>query len=515
MATVFLELLTMASSMTTEFLRLVRRDWSHSILLQCLRSLLWQPPKTLNDIPYDVAFVLSHYLSVHDLCSLRATSKQLFNLLRDRSIWILVLRDILEVRPIPRLCLNLDEMNLDEIMTATLRLTTLDRKIRGVDPITTFTIIRSFEVIDLFPVPLPGGRHFVTLQDSERKLVVHDWDSNTLEEGRPLVSPSEHPIYHWRAVPVNSTAINVVVVSLEELDEHDFHSRPLLRSHFSVYYCEADKGSFERIDYFSMDVEICALFFDATHLAILWDDPDDAQFAYIRMHAKGLHTSSMRLTDPHHPRRGSITVISPGYFIVAERTFHRMFALPDMHPVASTHLADASVYHPSIWRTIQGGDCLRTPLVTLLQLGDPLSNDRPPPQFIVWTGRYRHITTLSCPSGTDVAYDVDRQLMWPDVPYSKGRDEASILGRFSGVHYLPDRLVRLFSLPVTHTESRGLMRLGAAPSSHHIQVTNLVCPGLLDNEFIHHLSYDEESGRLYITYEDKTTPDRRIVLGHL
>ncbi|KAF9492398.1 hypothetical protein BDN71DRAFT_1451607 [Pleurotus eryngii] len=501
--------------MTTEVLRLVRLDWSHSILLRHLRSILWQPPKTLDDIPYDVAFVLSLYLSVQDLCSLRATSKRLFNLLQDRSIWLLVLRDILEVRPIPRLCLSLDAMELDEIMTATLRLTTLDRKIRGVDPIATFTISRSFEVIDLFPVPLPGGRHFVTLQDSERKLVVHDWDAITLEEGRPLVSPSKHPICFWRAVPVSSTAINVVVVSLEELDERDFHGRALPRSHFSIYCCEAHTGSFECIDYFSVNAEICALFFDTTHLAILWDDPDDAQFAYIRMYTKGLHTPFMRLTDPQYPRRGSITVLSRGYFIVAERAFHRMFALPVMHPVTGAHVADASVYHPSIWRTIQGGDCLRTPRVTSLQFGDPPSNGRPPPRFIVWTGRYRYITTLSSPDGSDVAYDVDSQLMWPDVPYSKGRDEVSILGKFSGVHCLPDRLIRLFSLPVTHTKSRGLMRLGAAPSSHHIQVTKLVCSGLLDNEFIHHLSYDEESGRLYVTYEDRTTPNRRIVLAHL
>ncbi|KAG9225510.1 hypothetical protein CCMSSC00406_0003013 [Pleurotus cornucopiae] len=408
-------------------------------------------------------------------------------------------------------------MNLDEIMTATLRLATLDRKLRGADPITTFTTTRSFEAIGLFPVPLPGGRHFVTLQDSERKLVVHDWDANTLEEGRPLVSPSEHPICFWRTVPVSSTAINVVVVSLEELDECDFHGRQLLLSHISIYRCDANRGTFAQIDYFSVNPQICALFFDTTHLAILWDDPDDGQFAYIRMYAKGLHTSIMRLKDPQCPRGGSITMISQRYFIVvnAGGTFHRMFTLPNVYPVACTHVADASVYRPSIWRTIQGGDCLRTPRVTSIQLENHPSSDRPPPQFIIWTGRFRYISTLSPPDGADVAYDVDGQHMWPDVPYSKGRDEVSILGRFSGVHYLPDRLVRLFSLPVTHAQSRGLIRLDAAPSSHHIQVTKLVCSGLLDNEFIHHLSYDEESGRLFIAYEDKTTPDRRIVLAYL
>ncbi|KAJ8689085.1 hypothetical protein PTI98_013148 [Pleurotus ostreatus] len=498
MTNIFLELLTMLSPMTTEFLSLVRWGWSHSFLLRYLRSILGQPPKTLNDVPYDVIFVLSHYLSVQDLCSLRATSKRLFNLLRDRSIWLLVLRDILEVRPIPRLCLSLDAMNLDEIMTATLRLATLDRKLRGADPITTFTTTRSLEANGLFPVPLPGGRHFVTLQDSERKLVVHEWAANTLEEGRPLVSPSEHPIYFWRAVPVSSTAINVVVVSLEELDECDFHGRQLLLSHISIYRCDANRGTFAQIDYFSVNPQICALFFDTTHLAILWDDPDDGQFAYIRMYAKGLHTSIMRLKDPQCPRGGSITMISQRYFIVvnAGGTFHRMFTLPDVYPVACTHVADASVYRPSIWRTIQGGDCLRTPRVTSIQLENHPSSDRPPPQFIIWTGRFRYISTLSPQMALTLHMMLMGNICGPTCPTA--REET-----------------KLFSLPVTHAQSRGLMRLDAAPSSHHIQVTKLVCSGLLDNEFIHHLSYDEESGCLFITYEDKTTPDRRIVLAYL
>ena len=147
--------------------------------------------------------------------------------MRDRSIWLLALRDILEVRPIPRLSFSLDEMDLDEIMTATLRLTTLDRKLRGVDQITTFKIARSFDADGLIPVPLPGGRHFLTLQNSERNLVVHDWDADTLTDGRLLMPPSEHLIYLWRAVPVSSTTVNVVVVSLEELEECDDRGEPL------------------------------------------------------------------------------------------------------------------------------------------------------------------------------------------------------------------------------------------------------------------------------------------------
>lgn len=147
--------------------------------------------------------------------------------MRDRSIWLLALRDILEVRPIPRLRFSLDEMDLHEIITATLRLTTLDRKIRGADPITAFTPYRSFDVSGLVPVPLPGGHQFVTLRDSKRELVVHNWNADTLGQGRLLVPASKYPIYLWRVVPVSSTAINVAIVSLEQLNERDGRGKPL------------------------------------------------------------------------------------------------------------------------------------------------------------------------------------------------------------------------------------------------------------------------------------------------
>ncbi|KAL4256362.1 F-box domain-containing protein [Pleurotus pulmonarius] len=514
MASMFRELLAMASSITTQFLRLTRLEWTRSIVLRHLKTILWQRPKTLNDMPYDVVFVLSYYLSVRDLCNLRETSTQLSSLVRDRSIWLLALRDILEVRPIPRLSFSLDEMDLDEIMTATLRLTTLDRKLRGVDQITTFKIARSFDADGLIPVPLPGGRHFLTLQNSERNLVVHDWGADTLRDGRLLIPPSEHPIYLWRAVPVSSTTVNVVVVSLEELEECDDLGEPLPRTHITIYQCNADEGTSKQIDYFSVNPKIWALFVDTTHLALLWDDPDDCQYTYIRMYTKGLQTDIMRLKDPQCPCRGSITMISQGHFIVVngDGALHRMFTLPSMRPIASTHVDDPSVYHPHIWRSVQGGDCLQTPRVTSLQ---PASSDSPPPKFIVWTGRCRHIMTLSSLDGADVSYNVDRQRMWPDAPFSVGDDETSSMGRFSGVHHLPDRSIRLFALPITYPTSRGPMRLDIAPSSLHIQVTELVCSSLLENEFIYELSYDEESGRLYIAYEDAITADRRIVLGHL
>ncbi|KDQ22689.1 hypothetical protein PLEOSDRAFT_163582 [Pleurotus ostreatus PC15] len=513
MASIFLELLAMASSITTQFLRLIRLEWTPSILLRHLKMILWQRPKTLNDMPYDVVFVLCHYLSVRDLCNLRETSTQLSGLVRDRLIWLLALRDILEVRPIPRLSFSLDEMDLDEVMTATLRLTTLDRKLRGVDQITTFKIARSFHADGLIPVPLPGGRHFLTLQNSERNLVVHDWDADTLTDGRLLMPPSEHPIYLWRAVPVSSTTVNVVVVSLEELEECDDRGEPLPRTHITIYHCNADEGTSKQIDYFSVNPKIWALFVDTTHLALLWDDPDDCQHAYIRMYTKGLQTDIMRLKDPKCPCRGSITMISQGYFIVVNGngTLHRMFTIPRMHPVASTHVADAPVYHPSIWRSVQGGDCLQTPRVASFQ---PTPSNGPPLEFIVWTGRCRHIMTLSSLDG-HVTYNVDRQRMWPDVPFSLGNDATSSMGRFSGVHHLPDKLIRLFALPITHPTSRGLMRLDIFPSSPHIQVTKLTCPGLLENEFVYELSYDEESGRLCLAYEDKITLDRRIVLVYL
>ncbi|KAL4256361.1 hypothetical protein AB1N83_011956 [Pleurotus pulmonarius] len=256
-------------------------------------------------MPYDVVFVISRYLSVRDLCNSRETSRQLSCLVRDRSVWLLALRDILEVRPIPRLSFSLDEMDLDEIMTATLRLTSLDRKIRGVDPITSFKIARSFDEDNLFSVPLPGGRHFVTLEDSSRKLVAHDWDADTLREGRLLVPPSAYPIYLWRAIPVGSTSTNVAVASLEEFEDHDGH-----RTHISIYHCDANKRTSELIDYLSVDTRIWTLFIDTIHLVILWNHPDRGQFAYIRLYGQGMHTSIISLKDHNCPQRGAISITS-------------------------------------------------------------------------------------------------------------------------------------------------------------------------------------------------------------
>ncbi|KDQ22677.1 hypothetical protein PLEOSDRAFT_1109777 [Pleurotus ostreatus PC15] len=513
MASIFLELLSMVSSVATQFLRLPRLEWTHSILLRHLKTILWQRPKTLNDVPYDVVFVLSHYLSVRDLCNLRETSKQLSSLVRDRSIWLLALRDILEVRPIPRLSFSLDEMDLDEIMTATLRLTTLDRKTRGADPIAAFTPCRSFDVSGLVPVPLPGGHQFVTLRDSKRELVVHNWNADILGQGRLLVPASKYPIYLWRVVPVSSTTINVAVVSLEQLNERDDRGKPLPRTHVSIYCCDANKGTFEQIDHFFVDTKIWTVFVDTIHLAILWNDWERGQFAYIRLYAKGLHAPVMSLKDP----KGSITVISRNYFIVVDDngTYTRIYKLPDVHPVYDAHVADASVHHSSVWSTVRPGDYFRTPRVASVVMGDPPY--QLPRKFVVWTGRKRFLATLSSSlDGADVAYNVDAQPMWPGFPFSGGCDEGSSMGNFSGVHCLTnERLVMLFGLPVTHASSRGLMRLDSTPCSDAIQVTQLICPGLQEAEFISQLAYDEESGRLFMTYNDRNTLQSRIVLAFL
>ncbi|KDQ22685.1 hypothetical protein PLEOSDRAFT_1109785 [Pleurotus ostreatus PC15] len=514
MTNLFLELLAMGLSITTELLRLMGLDWSHSILLRHLKTIPWQRPKTLSDMPYDVVLVISNYLSVRDLCNLRETSKQLSSLVQDRSIWLLALRDILEVRPIPRLSFSLDERDLDEVMTATLRLTTLDRKIRGVDPITTFRIARSFDEDLLFPVPLPGGRYFVILQDSERKLVVHDWDADTLREGRPLVPPSAHPIYLWRAIPVSSTAINIAVASLEDSKDH---VQSLQRTHISIYHCNADSGTSELIDYFSVDTKIWTLFIDTTHLAILWNHCDHGQFAYIRTYEQGTHTPIMSLKDPKCPQRGTITIISQGYFITAAGggVYTRLFTMPAMHPINGTHIADSPVYHPCIWSAAQGGDYLLNPRITPLLLGHSLSSKTPPPKFAVWAGR--HVTIYSLLDGADVRYDANSQHMCPDLPYYIGEDERSFMGEISGVHALSDRSLRLFALPVTHTTSFGLMRLGSAPSADAdgFQVTKLNCPDMREHEIIFELSFDEESGRLFMIYEDEKNLKSRIVLAHL
>ncbi len=217
------------------------------------------------------------------------------------------------------------------------------------------------------------------------------------------------------------------------------------------------------------------------------------------------------------PQKGSITIISRNYFIVIDDngTYTRIYKLPDTHPVYGAHVADASVHHPSVWSTVQSGDRFRTPRVASMVMGDPPY--QLPRKFVVWTGRNRFLATLSsCLDGAAVAYNIEARPMWPDMPSSVGCDEGSSMGNFSGVHCLiNERLVMLFGLPVTHALSRGLMRLDSTPSSDVIQVMRLICPGLQEAEFISQLAYDEESGRLFMTYNDRNTLQSRIVLAFL
>ena len=77
-----------------------------------------------------------------------------------------------------------------------------------------------------------------------------------------------------------------------------FSCAPRPRTHITIYHCNAYEGTSKQIDYFSVNPKIWALFVDTTHLALLWDDTENGQQAYIRMYTKGLQTDIMRLKDP-------------------------------------------------------------------------------------------------------------------------------------------------------------------------------------------------------------------------
>ncbi len=188
-----------------------------------------------------------------------------------------------------------------------------------------------------------------------------------------------------------------IFVVLVLLTRHTVLSRSSRhRTHISIYHCDADNGTSELIDYFSVDTKIWTLFIDTTHLVILWNHRDRGQFAYIRLYGQGIHTPIRTLISTYivlsliQPQRGAIAIISQGYFITATGggVYTRLFTMPAMHPINGTRVADSPVYHPCIWSAVQRGDYLLNPRITPLLLGDSLSSKTPPPKFSVWAGRH-------------------------------------------------------------------------------------------------------------------------------
>ncbi|KDQ26160.1 hypothetical protein PLEOSDRAFT_160747 [Pleurotus ostreatus PC15] len=487
----------------------------HTCLLRSLEALFWQRPKSLEDMPFDVIFSLSLHLSVKDLCALRATSRQLRHLVLNRLLWSIALRDILEIRPIPRLSYALDDMSLEELLKATIRLNALDKKNRGLDPDVKLIQISSIDV-GTAPVFVPGGRHFVTVQEPDDSFFIHDFGTSDLSAGRPFLPRFEHQVVYWRMVPVGATEFNIAVATLD-LESYAVGPTgyPLDRSYVHVFHYDIITNIWEEIDYFYIDARFQAFYFDSQLLAMMWCHVASSHSAYIRDYARHKGTPVLGLTGIDLTcSAGSIVILDQCHFVVAADEVAHLFRLPAFFPISGTYVAGATVDYSPIWRsnTTPKSIAFRAPFVADMR---PLSGKSPtsipPTKWMVWSGDYWHVIT----QGTaPFEYNIERRRCLP------GRPDYTVLGhcfgKFSALHGTSDEELFILPLPINHHPcSRGFARLNAPPDPDDMPSTEVPFH-LDDEEGMVVLSYDEESGHVYIGLGDRELPGwQRIVAATL
>ncbi|KAF4580734.1 F-box domain-containing protein [Pleurotus pulmonarius] len=474
---------------------------SHTGLLRSLEALFWQRPRSLEDVPFDVIFGISFHLSVKDICSLRATSRQLRHLVQNRSLWLLVLRDILEIRPISRLSFALDDMSLEELMKATIRLNALDKKIRGLDPDVKLTQISSIDKCTI-PAFVPGGRHFVTVQEeSGFSFFIHDFGTSDLSIGRPFLPRFEHEVVYWRMVPVGATAVNIAVATLDLKSYAVGHKGyPLDRSYVHIFHYDTSTNIWEEIDYFYVDARFQAFYFDTQFLAVMWRHVGSHHSAYIRNYVRHESTLVLRpIGIDLSCSSGSIVILDQCHFVVAADRVAHLFRLPHFYPISGTYVEGATVDHSPIWEsnTTPIYTSFRAPFVAnLVPFSD--RSPLPPTKWLVWSGDDWHVITQA---EAPFEYNIEHRRRLP------GRPEATVLGlapgKFSAIHGTSDEELFILFLPINyHPCSRGYARLDAPVDLD--DVSSVEVPfHRVENERMVVLSYDEESGHVYMGLGDQ------------
>jgi hypothetical protein len=128
------------------------------------------------------------------------------------AIWRSALRDILQIKPIPRVVFAMDSMSLEELRSTCIRLAMQDASTLSIRQ-RPLKLVGEVDVTHyVHPVLIPGGAYFVTLSSSKRKLVVHPTSPPNSILSTPLVPRSKSEIRHWRMIPCSADEILVVVV---------------------------------------------------------------------------------------------------------------------------------------------------------------------------------------------------------------------------------------------------------------------------------------------------------------
>jgi hypothetical protein len=185
-----------------------------NLLLEMLFSCI---ALSIQDLPVELICVVCLYLSVKDLCFVRAVSRcvcftlrflivffssqtnnHLRSILSEKTIWRDVVRDILTVKPLLRLSYAHVDMTSSQLRGTAIRLAAQDKLLRqhrkgplvlqhtfGVDGVCQSPLRQ-------YPVLLPGGRHFVLPNSSMKELRLFKTDGTPDSVGL-LVPKSKRP----------------------------------------------------------------------------------------------------------------------------------------------------------------------------------------------------------------------------------------------------------------------------------------------------------------------------------
>jgi hypothetical protein len=192
---------------------------------------------SIAQLPGELLYLVSLELSVKDLCFLQAvrscghswsynpssllqTNKRMRVIFLDQAIWRSVIRDILTVKPLPRLTYAYHTMTLEELVDTAKRLAAQDRlllqnyqrplTLRNSFGIDTISHGFSFNQV---PVLLPGGDYFVLPSASMKRLCVYKTDDASKGNYHLLIPRSSHPIYLWKAIPISADELLVARVT--------------------------------------------------------------------------------------------------------------------------------------------------------------------------------------------------------------------------------------------------------------------------------------------------------------
>jgi hypothetical protein len=182
-----------------------------------------RPIVSLDVLPVDIYIMMSEYLSVKDLVLLMQVRQAMLRYVAstedskvnkrtresfgNKSIWVRTLRDILRIRPIPRLLYALPTMAVAELVQACVRAYRLEKALGG-NVTHCFTLRKQLELTELINpgslLVVPGGRHYVLFLDHQSEISLFESES-----GRQVMEILKYKDIHKRRVCIRPKIIAI------------------------------------------------------------------------------------------------------------------------------------------------------------------------------------------------------------------------------------------------------------------------------------------------------------------